>query len=164
MQDIERMDKNNHKIGEVAGLLATSIRTIRYYEEEGLLTPIRTPRGTRLYSERHIARLRTILQLAKFGFSIDGIRKIAEIREQSTTGDESSLQVEKYLEGVLNTISSQINELKRVSLEINGARKIISGCNGCSNTPSTKGCPDCPVRSKLKEVELLNLVWDTELS
>lgn len=72
--------------------------------------------------------------------------------------------MEIYLEDVLNTISGQINKLKRVSLEINDARKIISGCNGCSNTPSTKGCPDCPVRGKLKEVELLNLVWDIELS
>ena len=157
------MEKNNHKIGEVADLLATSIRTIRYYEEEGLITPIRTPRGTRLYSDCHIARLRTILLLAKFGFSIDGIRKIAEIREQSSTGDESSFKVEHHLEEVLNTITDQINELKRVSLEINKARNVISGCNGCSNTPSTEGCPDCPVRKKLKEVELLNLVWDTEL-
>lgn len=60
------MEKNNYKIGEITGLLATSIRTIRYYEKEGLLTLIRTPRGTCLYSERHIARLRIILRLAKF--------------------------------------------------------------------------------------------------
>ena len=158
------MEKNNHKIGEVADLLATSIRTIRYYEEEGLLTPIRTPRGTRLYSDSHIARLKVTLRLAKLGFSIEGIRKIVEIREQSKTGDESSLKVEQHLEEVMNTITDQINELKRVSLEINTARNVISGCNGCSNTPSTKGCPDCPVRKKLEEVELLNLVWDTELN
>ena len=156
------MEKNNYKIGEVASLLAASIRTIRYYEEEGLLTPIRTARGTRLYSDNHIARLRIVLRLTKLGFSIEAIRKIAEIRENSKTGDESSVQVEHHLEQVLKTIAGQINELERVSLEINQARNIIAGCNGCSNTPSTKGCPDCPVRKKLHDIELLNLVWDTE--
>jgi len=158
------MQENNHyKIGEVASTLATSVRTIRYYEEEGLLSPIRTPRGTRLYSENHIARLKIILQLAKLGFSLEAIRKIAQIREQSQTGDESSVQVGHHLETVLSTIAEQIKELEKVTYEINEAKQVIAGCNGCSNTPSTQGCPDCPVRKKLKEIELLNLVWDTEL-
>ncbi len=156
------MAKNNYKIGEVASLLATSIRTIRYYEEEGLLTPIRTQRGTRLYSEHHIARLTIILRLTKLGFSIEAIRKIAEIREKSQTGDESSFQMEHHLKEVLDTIGDQIRELESISVEINDARDVISGCNGCSNRPSSKGCPDCPVRKKLDNIELLNLVWDTE--
>ena len=156
------MGKNNYKIGEVASQLATSIRTIRYYEEEGLLTPSRTQRGTRLYSDHHIARLTIILRLTKLGFSIEAIRKIAEIRENSQTGDESSVQMESYLKEILDTIGEQIKELEDISLEINDARHVISGCNGCSNRPGSKGCPDCPVRKKLNNIELLNLVWDTE--
>ena len=158
------MEITNYKIGEVASKLATSIRTIRYYEEEGLLTSIRTPRGTRLYSENHIARLKVILRLTKLGFSIEAIRKLAEIREKSQTGNESSIQVDHHLETILNTIGYQIKELERTIHEINEARQVISGCNGCSNTPNTKGCPDCPVRKKLNDIELLNLVWDTELN
>ena len=156
------MESNNYKIGEVASKLATSIRSIRYYEEEGLLTPIRTPRGTRLYSAKHIARLKVILRLTKLGFSIEAIRKIAEIRENSQTGDESSIQVKHHLEKVLTAINTQIKELEKTSHEIEQAKKIISACNGCTNAPSSLGCPDCPVRKKLKDIELLNLVWDTE--
>lgn len=157
-----KMEGNTYKIGEVANKLATSIRSIRYYEEERLLTPIRTPRGTRLYSDKHIARLNVILRLAKLGFSIEGIRKIAEIRENSPTGDESSIRVKDHLEEVLTTIDAQIKELERTSHEIHEAKQVISGCNGCTNIPGTQGCPDCPVRKKLKDIELLNLVWDTE--
>ncbi len=156
------MDNDNYKIGEVANKLATSIRTIRFYEEEGLLTPIRTPRGTRLYSDKHIARLRVIIRLTKLGFSIEAIRIIAEMREKSKTGDEGSLLIEHHFEGILNTLANQISDLEKISLEINNAQNIISECSGCSNTPSTKGCPKCPVRKKRKEIELLNLVWDTE--
>ena len=155
------MEINHYKIGEVASELATSIRTIRYYEEEGLLTPIRTPKGTRLYSKAHIARLNVILRLANLGFSIESIRKIAEIRENSQTGDESSIQVKYHLEEVLTAIDTQIKELERTSYEIYEAKQVISACNGCTNAPSSQGCPDCPVRKKLKDIELLNLVWDT---
>lgn len=156
------MKKNNYKIGEAASLLSTSIRTIRYYEEEGLLSPVRTPRGTRFYSDNHIDRLKVILRLTKLGFSIEAIRKIAEIREKSNTGDKSSFKVALHLEAVFNTISGQIKELESIGLEITKARNVIAGCHGCSNTPSSKGCPDCPVRKRLKDIELLNLVWDTE--
>ena len=159
---MQEMEINHLKIGEVASKLATSIRSIRYYEEEGLLTPIRTPRGTRLYSDKHIARLKVILRLTKLGFAIEAIRKIAEIRENSQTGNESSIQVKYHLEEVLTTIDTQIKELERTSHEIYEAKQVISGCNGCTNAPSTQGCPDCPVRKKLKDIELLNLVWDTE--
>lgn len=156
------MASNNYKIGEIASLLATSIRTIRFYEEEGLLKPIRTARGTRLYSDKHIARLKTILRLTKLGFSIEAIRKIAEIREQSKTGDEGSILLEHHFAGILNIIANQMIELQKISLEINSAQTIISGCHGCSNTPSSQGCPNCPVKERVNDIELLNLVWDTE--
>ena len=38
------------KIGDVARQLGTTARTLRYYEEQGLLTPPRTAKGTRLYA------------------------------------------------------------------------------------------------------------------
>ncbi len=156
------MQTEHYKIGEVADLLATSIRTIRYYEEEGLLTPIRTPRGTRLYSNIHLARLKMILRLTSHGFSIEAIRQIAEIRETGQTGAQSSIQVDQHLEDIQMTIAAQIDALENIQTEINDARSVISGCNQCSNKPSTKGCPDCPVRKNLTEIELLNLIWDTE--
>ncbi len=76
------MTEKLHKIGEeVAEVPGTSIRTIRYYEEEGLLKPIRTPGGMRLYSARHVDRLRAILALAKNGYSLEAIRALAELSE-----------------------------------------------------------------------------------
>ncbi len=156
------MEGKCYKIGEVADKLATSIRTIRYYEEEGLLSPVRTPGGTRLYSEKHISRLTAILRLAKLGFSIDYIRNIAQLRETCHTGDESSALVDECLNDALTTINKQIKELDNLKIEIEQSKNIVKKCHGCTNPPGTKGCPDCPVRSHLKNIQLLNLVWDTE--
>lgn len=78
------------KIGDVAASLSTTVRTIRYYEEEGLLLPHRTDGGTRLYSEHHVERLKAILYFAENGFSLDIIGLIANTRETCSTGDEGS--------------------------------------------------------------------------
>ena len=151
-----------YKIGEVASMLATSIRTIRYYEEEFLLKPIRTDRGTRLYSDAHVERLKAILRLARIGFSIESIRAISSTREKCSTGNESSQKIAQLFDKTLSDLDKQIQVLDSLKNEIRSAKRIIRSCNGCKNHPSSKGCPDCPVRLHLNEVTLLNLVWDTE--
>jgi DNA-binding transcriptional MerR regulator len=152
-----------HKIGDVAELLSTSVRTLRYYEEEGLITPIRTEGGTRLYSIGHIDRLHAILKLIRSGYTIDAIKALAKLRESSQTGDKSQKMVSTRLDEILNDIDSQINDLMKLSAEIKAAKQTVQQCAGCNNTPSTQGCPRCPVRNRLRDIELLNLVWDQEV-
>ncbi|MCN4144009.1 MAG: MerR family transcriptional regulator [Thiohalomonas sp.] len=156
------MNKHDYKIGEVASLLATSIRTIRFYEEGGLIQPIRTGKGTRLYNNKHVTRLKVILSLTQSGFSIDSIRKIVQLRTNSKTGDESSRQVIHHFNEIQELINNQILKLNTISQEISMASDIVSKCKGCTNHPSSKGCPNCYVKSELGHIELLNLVWDTE--
>lgn len=151
---------NEYKIGEVADLLGTTIRTIRFYEEESLLQPLRTDGGTRLYNERHISRLKSILHLAKNGFSIESIRLIGSIRESCRTGDESSKKVSAQLDGEIQEISARIRELEHLKGEIAKAKTFVGKCRGCANKPTSKGCPACPVKMHVNSVELLNLIWD----
>lgn len=156
------MTQDLHKIGDVADMLGTTIRTIRYYEEEGLLTPARTDGGTRLYSNRHIDRLRAILRLAQGGYSLETIRELARTREQCTTGDETGKAVATRLEALLADIDRRMHELRSLALEIRSARNTVQQCAGCRNPPTTAGCPHCPVVDRLPYIELLNLIWDEE--
>lgn len=151
-----------YKIGEVAELLETTVRSIRYYEEEGLLHPPRTEGGTRLYNGRHIARLKSILRMAENGFSIDSIRNIASAKGACKTGHESSDNLSALLEREMNVIAYRIRELERLKEEVAQAKAVIGQCRGCHNKPTIEACPDCPVRSHLESIELLNLIWDQE--
>lgn len=151
---------SDYKIGDVADLVGTTIRTIRFYEEEGLLQPSRTEGGTRLYNERHIARLKSILHLAANGFSLEAIRLIASIRETCKTGDESSKKVTAQLDSEIKEISARIRELERLKDEIALAKAAVGKCQGCKNKPTSKGCPKCPVKTRANSLELLNLIWD----
>ncbi|MGD1862560.1 MAG: MerR family transcriptional regulator [Leptolyngbyaceae cyanobacterium] len=67
------------QIGELAKQTGLSIRTLRYYDEIGLLVPSRrTEAEYRLYSEADIARLQQILSLRQLGFALKEIRECLE--------------------------------------------------------------------------------------
>lgn len=66
-------------IGEVAELTGLSHRTIRYYEEMGLVTPsARTDGGFRLYDDADIARLLLVRPMKPLGFSVEEMRALLE--------------------------------------------------------------------------------------
>lgn len=154
--------QNGYKIGEVAETLGVTVRTIRYYEEEGLLEPLRTEGGTRYYTERHISRLRAILHLAANGFSLDVIRLIAAARQGSRSGDEGSGRVTARLDAVIGELTARIEQTQQLRDEVVRARSWVRKCRGCGNRPTSKGCPDCPVRKHVDDVELLGLIWDQD--
>lgn len=73
------MAHNHRQIGEVAERTGLSLRTIRYYEEVGLITPsARSQGGFRLYTEEDIARLDVVKAMKPLDFSLDEMRGLLE--------------------------------------------------------------------------------------
>ncbi|RKQ84813.1 DNA-binding transcriptional MerR regulator [Solirubrobacter pauli] len=71
------------QIGDVAERVGLSLRTVRYYEEQGLLTPeSRTAGGFRLFSELQVDRLALIKQMKPLGFTIQEMRELLDARDQ----------------------------------------------------------------------------------
>ena len=155
-----KTEETTFKIGEVAKRLGTSIRTIRYYEEEKLIMPIRTAGGTRLYTEKHLWRLKAILNLIQTGFSIDTIRLIGSIRNECQNGDENSKKASLLLTEAFESAIKRIEELEVLKDVILSAQKQVQGCLGCVNKPSSQDCPTCPIRKHRQDIEILNLIWD----
>jgi DNA-binding transcriptional MerR regulator len=62
-----------YTIRQLADEFGLTVRTIRFYEEKGLLAPARKENGRRLYSARDRVRLGTIVQIRKMGFSVSDI-------------------------------------------------------------------------------------------
>ena len=154
------MSTDYFKIGEVAETLKTTVRAIRYYEEEGLLAPHRSDGGTRLYSEQHIDRLKAILHLAGNGFSLEVIGLIGSTRQTCVTGDEGSKKISGIIDSAVTDVEEKIADLDALKTELSAAKKLVKKCNGCTNVPSSQDCPDCPVNKNLKKIEVLNLVWE----
>lgn len=70
-------------ISVAAELAGMHPQTLRIYEQKGLITPARTPKNTRLYSEDDIDRLRYIQRLTTdLGMNLAGVDKVIELEEQ----------------------------------------------------------------------------------
>lgn len=86
-------DDGMHQIGEVAGRLGLSLRTVRYYEEVGLVVPSgRTEGGFRLYTEDDIERLALVRQLKPLDFTLDELRTLLELRDRLAEEDNPEMR------------------------------------------------------------------------
>lgn len=71
------------QIGDVAERTGLSLRTIRHYEEVGLLAdPQRSQGGFRLYTEDAVSRLLLVKQMKPLDFTLEEMREIIELRER----------------------------------------------------------------------------------
>lgn len=169
--------KPSLKIGELARRLGLNVRTLRYYERIGLLTPsARTEAGYRLYTEADEQVLRFVLQAKRLGFSLDEIR---EMVERSRRGSPCGY-VRETLGRHQEALDARIAELQQLRAELATAQTawretggvlsgavcgLIEGWSGLSAPPDkertmtrkvevfTAGCPLCePVVELVKRV------------
>ncbi|MFF7736347.1 MULTISPECIES: MerR family transcriptional regulator [unclassified Streptomyces] len=83
------MSTEHLQIGEVATRTELSLRTIRHYEETGLVVPsARSRGGFRLYTEADVARLMVIRRMKPLGFTLDEMRALLEASDRLDSGEE----------------------------------------------------------------------------
>jgi MerR family transcriptional regulator/heat shock protein HspR len=86
-------------ISVAAELAGMHQQTLRMYEQRGLITPKRSPKGTRLYSLEDVERLRRIQKLtAEMGMNLAGVEKVFEME---ATIDRMARRVEQLERRVL---------------------------------------------------------------
>ena len=72
-------DQGVFAISVAADMASMEIQNLRVYERRGLVSPDRTPGGTRLYSEEDVDRLVRIRELLGDGLNLAGVRKVLEL-------------------------------------------------------------------------------------
>ncbi|CAB3394096.1 MerR family transcriptional regulator [Kyrpidia spormannii] len=124
-----------YTISDLAQMYDTTTRTIRYYEELGLLRPEREG-SRRVYSERDRVRLQLILRGRRLGFHLDEIQELLDLydldptevyqlREVIRKGDEKLVQIEAQIRD-LEAIREELLDL-RARMERLLAEKIRGG-------------------------------------
>ncbi|MDX1449786.1 MAG: heavy metal-responsive transcriptional regulator [Acidimicrobiia bacterium] len=104
------------KIGELAARTGVSTKTIRYYEEIGLVPePDRTPNGYRDYREAAVGRLQFVKDAQATGLSLAEIASIVELRSD---GQGTCDHVADLLERHLASLDKHIRELRQARAQL----------------------------------------------
>jgi DNA-binding transcriptional MerR regulator len=117
-------------ISELAKEFSVTLRTLRFYEDKGLISP-RRHGTTRLYSEADRARLALILKGKKLGFMLGEIRQMVAAEEGRADSQALRLSREKCLE--------QIELLKRQQADIEEALTELRGIYAALSTKLVEG-------------------------
>ncbi|HUG31488.1 MAG TPA: MerR family transcriptional regulator [Acidimicrobiia bacterium] len=123
------MIDEHYQIGEVADSVGLSLRTIRYYEEIGLVTPSgRTEGGFRLYTDSDVDRLRLVKALKPVGMSLETMGELLEAADQvAGSSDIDRSKAESRLEAVLAVAMERCDQLEERLAE---ARQVLSEIAG----------------------------------
>jgi DNA-binding transcriptional MerR regulator len=105
MPSAVRSDSLTYSISDLAKEFALTTRTIRFYEDEGLLFPRRTGKR-RIYAERERVRIKLILRGKRLGLSLSEIRELLDLYE-ATKGERA--QLVKFLQ-VLAARRAMLNQ------------------------------------------------------
>jgi DNA-binding transcriptional MerR regulator len=112
-----------YTIRQLTKEFSVTARTLRFYEDEGLIAPER--RGqTRIYSVRDRARIILILRGRKVGFSLAEIREYLELYDPASTTRQLTHVRKKFVERIVVLerqkidIDAAINEIKRSISEV----------------------------------------------
>lgn len=111
------------KIGEVASATGLPVKTVRYYDEIGLLTSTvaRSQSGYRLFDTQVLNRLAFIKRAQSLGLSLSEVRQILDVHDQ---GQLPCGEVKQHLEAKVDEINRQIEALTTLKGELQG---ILSG-------------------------------------
>jgi MerR family transcriptional regulator, repressor of the yfmOP operon len=130
------------RIGDVARLLGTTPRTIRYYEEIGLLTeaPARPSGQHRIYTQTEVERIREVMRLKHLlGVSLEELKTLltaeearAEVRAQLRRDDvhperrrELLTQALGHIDRQLELVRHRASELAKLEHELSETRKRV---------------------------------------
>ena len=101
-----------YTIGDLARELDVSTRTIRYYEERGLLSPQRTANTQqRLYTPGDRVRLKLLLRARGLGFRLEDIRDLFEIYDATHDERAQSKRLRQMIVERLAQIETQLRDL-----------------------------------------------------
>lgn len=119
-------------VGQAAEKTGLPPKTLRYYEEIGLISPARAANGYRDYSEDDVHRLSFLQRARRLGFSIEDCRQLMSLYQDRS---RASRDVREIAIAHVTEIDARIAELESMRATLG---QLISACAGSDR-------PDCPI-------------------
>jgi MerR family transcriptional regulator/heat shock protein HspR len=106
-------DRGVFMISVAAELAEMHPQTLRMYEQRGLIAPQRSPKGTRLYSQEDVERLRRIQEMTvELGMNLAGVERVFELEDELGTMERKVRKLERRAEELQEEIA-RLEEIRR---------------------------------------------------
>ncbi|CAJ1850857.1 HTH-type transcriptional regulator ZntR [Aeromonas jandaei] len=112
----------SYSISELAHEFDVTPRTIRYYEDEGLLTPQREGQ-TRIYSHKDKIRLKLTLRGKRLGFSLAEIRELFDMYDTDKSSKNQLNSMIRLIESKRSALHQQLEDIQMVMAELEAAEQ-----------------------------------------
>ena len=123
-------------ISQAAAATGLPAKTIRYYEEIGLIRPTRSANGYRTFSDTGVHQLNFLARARALGFSIDNCRSLLTLWQDH---DRASADVRRIAAAHLDDIETKIADLTAMQDTL---KDLVRTCEGNDR-------PDCPILNSL---------------
>lgn len=156
----ETLAQEHLTTGDLARESGTTVRTVRFYEEVGLLTPVgRTEGKHRMYSRSELEKLRFIGDLRMVDCSIAEIRMLLLLREQKNPTREQAEEAKRLVEQRLEAIREKLLQIRRVRDDLSATLEFLSECTGCGKNASKNSCRGCDAMQRSDLPNTIKWIW-----
>ena len=110
----DRRARGVYMISVAAELAGMHPQTLRIYESRGLITPKRSPKNTRLYSDEDVERLRRIQELTtELGMNLAGVERVFELEQEIARMTRRVRGLERQAERVQEELAAELERVRR---------------------------------------------------
>src|ERR687893_2439737 len=114
MADSEDRSRGVYMISVAAELAGMHPQTLRIYETRGLITPRRSAKNTRLYSDEDVERLRRVQELTtELGMNLAGVEKVFELEQEIGRMSRRVKSLERQAEQVREELNAELERVRR---------------------------------------------------
>ncbi len=157
-----RADRAYLTTGDMARLAGSTLRTVRFYEEAGLLSVARNEGGHRLFDERSLHKLRLASDLREAGLSLQEIKELFELKANCGTAEEASSRLADHLGSRIEEMQQKISLLRRLREELASAIAVIEECSTCSDKRTfPERCCTCEAFERPDMPRAARIFWST---
>lgn len=149
--------------GEMARRSRTTVRTVRFYEETGVLEPAsRSDGGHRLFAASELDKLKFVSALREVGLSLEEIKLLLAMKANQGCGAAAAREVTQVLARHLRALDEKIELLTQVRAQFEQATGRLGACADCHDEPRfPHDCGDCKAMQGTLPLSV-RVLWSVE--
>jgi len=145
----------------MARLSDSTLRTVRFYQQQGLIEPVRRSAcGNRLFSGHELMKLQLALDLREAGLSVQDIKDLFCLKSDCGCPKEASHRMSNVLTEQIDVLQQKIAKLRKLREELTAMVSVLKECESCDEGGNFLiACNDCDVLASPHLPRALRVLW-----